>query len=164
MSAILFWGSRLWFCLLLLVNSLFAILILWRADGYVFYKWESKKHPPGIPLCQGLPQRKRGYPAIIRKSHAVRQRKRATLWRYFFRYLSCHKNYLLNTAVMWCVALILPYFLREMAGLSVIPVGFAILSLNTPICILLSCDPDLDQAVRFLSGQKGYVSVTFGRD
>ena len=84
----------------------------------------------------------------------VRQRKGAILWRYFFRYLSCHKNYLLNTVVMWCIALVLPYFLREIAGLSVIPVGFAILSLNTPICILLSCDPDLEQAVRFLPGQK----------
>lgn len=128
--AILLLGSRTWFYLLILVNGLFAVLILWRADGYVFYQKESKKH------------------------HAVRQRKRASLWRYFFRYLSCHKNYLLNTAVMWCVALVLPCFLREMAGLSVIPVGFAILSLNTPICILLSCDPDLEQAVRFLPGQK----------
>ena len=128
--AILLLGSRTWFYLLILVNGLFAVLILWRADGYVFYQKESKK------------------------SHAVRQRKRASLWRYFFRYLSCHKNYLLNTAVMWCIALVLPYFLKEMAGLSVIPVGFAILSLNTPICILLSCDPDLEQAVRFLPGQK----------
>ena len=128
--AILLLGSRTWFYLLILVNGLFAVLILWRADGYVFYQKESKK------------------------SHAVRQRKRASLWRYFFRYLSCHKNYLLNTAVMWCVALVLPCFLKEMAGLSVIPVGFAILSLNTPICILLSCDPDLEQAVRFLPGQK----------
>lgn len=129
-SAILFLRSELLLDLLLLVNGLFAILILWKADGYVFYQKESKK------------------------SHTVRQRKRASLWRYFFRYLSCHKNYLLNTAVMWCVALVLPCFLREMAGLSVIPVGFAILSLNTPICILLSCDPDLEQAVRFLPGQK----------
>ena len=129
-AAILLLGSRTWFYLLILVNGLFAVLILWRADEYVFYQKESKKH------------------------HAVRQRKRASLWRYFFRYLSCHKNYLLNTAVMWCVALVLPCFLREMAGLSVIPVGFAILSLNTPICILLSCDPDLEQAVRLLPGQK----------
>jgi hypothetical protein len=129
-SAILFLRSELLLDLLLLVNGLFAILILWKADGYVFYQKESKK------------------------SHMVRQRKKASLWRYFFRYLSCHKNYLLNTAVMWCVALVLPCFLKEMAGLSVIPVGFAILSLNTPICILLSCDPDLEQAVRFLPGQK----------
>ena len=123
-------GNEILVGLLLLVNGLFAVLILWRADGYDFYQKESKK------------------------SHAIRQRKRTTLWRYFFRYLSCHKNYLLNTAVMWCVALVLPCFLKEMTGLSVIPVGFAILSLNTPICILLSCDPDLEQAVRFLPGQK----------
>ena len=128
-AAILLLGSRTWFYLLIHVNGLFAVLILWRTDEYVFYQKESKK------------------------SHAVRQRKRASLWRYFFRYLSCHKNYLFNTAVMWCVALVLPYFLREM-GLSVILVGFAILSLNTPICILLSCDPDLEQAVRFLPRQK----------
>ena len=88
------------------------------------------------------------------KHHAIRQRKKASLWRYFFRYLSCHRNYLVNTAVMWCVAIVMPYFLREMAGLVVVPVGFAILSLNTPICILLSCDRDLEQAVRFLPGQK----------
>lgn len=129
-SAILFCGSRTWFGLLLLANSLVAVLILWKADGYAFYQGESEK------------------------SHAIRQRKRGSLWRYFFRYLSDHKNYLLNTVVMWCVAIVMPYFLREMAGLSVVPVGFAILSLNTPICILLSCDCDLEQAVRFLPGQK----------
>ncbi len=136
-AAILFLGNRTWFYLLLLVNGLFAVLILWRADGYDFYQKESKKR------------------------HVVRQRKRVSLWRYFFRYLSCHKNYLLNTAVMWCVALVLPYFFSEMAGLSVIPVGFAILSLNTPICILLSCDPDLERAVRFLPGQKGCFCIPY---
>lgn len=130
MSAILFLGSRPWFGMLLLANSFVAILILWKADGYAFYQGESGR------------------------SHVIKQRKRGSLWRYFFRYLSCHKNYLLNTAVMWCVALVLPSFLKEMAGLSVIPVGFAILSLNTPICILLSCDRDLEQAIRFLPGQK----------
>ena len=129
-AVILFLGSRAWFSLLLFVNGMFAALILWRADGYAFYQWESKK------------------------KRALRQRKKANLWRYFFRYLSCHKNYLLNTVAMWCAALVLPYFLREMASMSVVPVGFAILSLNTPICILLSCDRDLEQAVRFLPGQK----------
>lgn len=130
LSAILFLSNGLLLDLLLLANSFIAILILWKADGYAFYQCESKK------------------------SHTIRQRKKASLWRYFFRYLSCHKNYLVNTAVMWCVALVMPYFLRDMTGLSVVPVGFAVLSLNTPICILLSCDCDLEQAVRFLPGQK----------
>ncbi len=146
-SAILFLRSGLLLDLLLLANGFVAILILWKADGYAFYQGESEKHPPGIPVCA-----KSG--AEDKKSHAIKQRKRGSLWRYFFRYLSDHKNYLLNTVVMWCVAIVMPYFLREMAGLSVGPVGFAILSLNTPICILLSCDRDLEQAVRFLPGQK----------
>ena len=129
-SAILFLGSRSWFGLLLLANSIVSILILWKAEVYLFYQGESGR------------------------SHAIKQRKRGSLWRYFFRYLSYHKNYLVNTAVMWCVATVMPYFLRKMAGMFVVPVGFAILSLNTPICILLSCDRDLEQAVRFLPGQK----------
>ena len=136
-SAILFLGNRSWFGLLLLANSIVSILILWKAEVYAFYQCESEK------------------------SHAIKQRKRGSLWRYFFRYLSCHRNYLVNTAVMWCVAIVMPYFLREMAGLFVVPVGFAILSLNTPICILLSCDRDLEQAVRFLPGQKGCFCVPY---
>ena len=45
--------------------------------------------------------------------------------------------------------------------MSVMPVGFAILSLNTPLCILLSCDLDLEQAVRFLPGQKKAFCVPY---
>ena len=136
-SAILFCGSRTWFGLLLLANSFVAVLILWKAEVYLFYQGESGR------------------------SHAIKQRKMGSLWRYFFRYLSDHKNYLLNTVVMWCVAIVMPYFLREMAGRSVVPVGFAILSLNTPICILLSCDCDLERAVRFLPGQKRHFCIPY---
>ena len=42
-TSILFLRSELLLDLLLLVNSLFAILILWRGDGYAFYPWESEK-------------------------------------------------------------------------------------------------------------------------
>jgi len=136
-TVILLFGGRSWISLLLSANGMFAVLFLWRADGYAFYQWESKR------------------------SYAIRQKKRASLQRYFFRYLTCHKNYLLNTAVMWCVALVMPYFLKEIAGLSVVPIGFAVLSLNTPICILLSCDRDLEQAVRFLPGQKQHFCIPY---
>ena len=64
-----------------------------------------------------------------------------------------HKNYLVNTAAMWGVACVLPVLLGQMEARFVLPIGFAILSLNTPICILLSCDPALERAVRFLPGQ-----------
>lgn len=129
-AGILLLGNEVWITPLLIVNGIFAAIRLLTMDGYIFYSQEG------------------------RKSHRVKLHRRYSVWRYFFRYLSSHKNYLANTVVMWCVALVLPHFLGQMESLFVVPLGFAILTLNTPICILLSCDPDLEQAIRFLPGQK----------
>lgn len=137
-TAIVLLGNKTWLILLLVMNGIFTVLILRRADGYDFYRQESEK------------------------SYIAKRQKSGSLWRYFFRYLGFHKNYLINTFVMWCVALVLPYFLGEIGGLTVVPVGFAVLSLNTPVCILLSCDRDLEQAVRFLPGQKQAFFIPYG--
>ncbi|MEY8391937.1 hypothetical protein AALA98_11310 [Lachnospiraceae bacterium 45-W7] len=174
-TVVVLFGGMSWISLMLLANGMFAVLFLWRADGYAFYiRGKFYELPSDIKtlrenahanaeemyrlkatrLRRRISQREILFQWESKKSYAIRQKKRASLWRYFFRYLTCHKNYLLNTAVMWCVALVMPYFLKEIAGLSVVPIGFAVLSLNTPICILLSCDRDLEQAVRFLPGQK----------
>ena len=104
-------------------------LRLGRTDAYAFYVW---------------PERRR---------RTVKVHHRCSVWRYLFRYLMAHKNYLVNTAAMWGVACVLPVLLGQMEARFVLPIGFAILSLNTPLCILLSCDPALEQAVRFLPGQ-----------
>ena len=45
--------------------------------------------------------------------------------------------------------------LGQAEGLNAMPLGIAILCLNTPLCILLSCDPGLEQAVRILPRQGG---------
>ena len=87
------------------------------------------------------------------RGRAVKVYRRHSVRRYLFRYLMAHKNYLVNTAAMWGVACVLPVLLGQMEARFVLPIGFAILSLNTPICILLSCDPALERAVRFLPGQ-----------
>lgn len=129
-AGILLSGNKVWILPFLIANSIFAVIRLQTTDAYVFYSQEGEK------------------------SYSVKQHRRFLVWRYFFRYLNCHKNYLINTAVMWCAALILPHFLGKMESLFVVPISFAILSLNTPVCILLSCNPDLEQAVRFLPGQK----------
>ena len=129
-AGILFLGNKVWIMPLLIINSIFAIIRIQMTDAYIFYSGEGKK------------------------SYRVKQHRRFSVLRYLFRYLNCHKNYLINTAVMWCIALILPHFLGKMENLFVAPIDFAILSLNTPICILLSCDPDSEQAIRFLPGQK----------
>ena len=127
---LLFWWGKSCFLPVLMVNGALAALFLWRADGYAFY------------------QQERG------SVHVRKTRKRPSVWRYFFRYLKCHKNYWMNTAVLWGVALVLPLFFRQTKSLFAAPIGFAILSLNTPVCILLSCDPALEQSIRFLPGQK----------
>ena len=62
---------------------------------------------------------------------------------------------------MWCVACVLPVFFGKMENMFFVPICFAILSLNTPVCILLSCDPSLEQAVRFLPGQKKAFCVPY---
>lgn len=128
-AGILLSGNSVWVIPFFIVNSIAAAVRLRMTDGYIFYVQGDKK------------------------SYRVKQHRRFLVWRYLFRYLNCHKNYLANTAVMWCAALILPHFFRNMESLSAVPIGFAVLSLNTPICILLSCNPDLEQAVRFLPDQ-----------
>lgn len=112
-----------------LVSCLYP-LHLGRTDAYAFYV---------------QPERRR---------RTVRVHHRYSVRRYLFRYLMAHKNYLVNTAAMWAVACVLPVLLGQMEARFVLPIGFAILSLNTPLCILLSCDPALEQAVRFLPGQQ----------
>lgn len=72
---------------------------------------------------------------------------------YLMRYLMTNRSYLWNTVGLCAVAGILPMLLGQFAGVYVMPLGFAILCLNTPLCILLSVDPDLEQAVRTLPGQ-----------
>lgn len=136
-AAILFWGGQPWFFLFPVGSIMLAVIILQKADPYSFYLWERENR------------------------HMLKGKRRNSVWRYFFRYLECHKNYLTNTLIMWCAACILPLFFRQVEGPSMIPIGFAILSLNTPVCILLSCDPALEQAVRFLPGQKRAFCVPY---
>lgn len=74
---------------------------------------------------------------------------------YLVRYLMANKSYCVNTIGLCAVACFLPLLFGDFQGLNVLPVGLAILCLNTPICTLLSCDPDLEQAIRVLPGQAG---------
>lgn len=94
------------------------------------------------------------YPQTNQRRQPVKNAGHCLIWNYLFRYFKSHKNYFVNTMIMWCVACVLPFFFKQMESLFAAPIGFAILSLNTPLCILLSANPALDQAVRFLPGQK----------
>lgn len=110
------------------------IVPLFSVDAYIFYR-----------------------PASAKKLFSHNRRK-GNIMRYLFRYLATNKNYMINTAGLWMIACFLPLLLGQFDGLNAMPLGFAILALNTPICVLLSCDPKLEQAVRALPGQ----AVRFG--
>lgn len=87
---------------------------------------------------------------------AVRHKGRVgSVFVYLTRYLMANKSYLINTVGLCAIACFLPLLFGEFQGLNMFPIGLAILCLNTPICTLLSCDPDLEQAIRMLPGQAG---------
>lgn len=137
--ALLFFAESLWVLPLLAFSIAFSFCMLLTADGYSFYRQESSR------------------------SQKVKNRSQCSILLYFFRYLQAHKNYLANTAAMWCAACVLPLFFSKLDADArfILPIGFAILSMNTPVCILLSCDPALERAVRFLPGQKKAFCVPY---
>lgn len=103
--------------------------------------------------------------SFYRSASAVRPRRSGRhflVGRYLFRYLISHKNYMVNTFVMWGIACILPVFLGRLDTMAVLPIGFAMLTLNTPICILLSCDPATERAVHFLPRGENCFLVPYG--
>lgn len=130
-------AERWYFPPLTAASSILAVLLLRRADGYSF--------------C--LSER--------RSRRAVKSYRHHSLWRCFFRYLCDHENYLANTGICLGAACVLPLFLLQTESLFMVPAGFALLSLNTPICVLLSCDPALERAVRVLPGQKRMFCIPY---
>lgn len=95
------------------------------------------------------------YSAIVVKKAVRHTGYAGSVFVYLTRYLMANKNYLVNTVGLCAIACFLPLLFGEFQGLNMFPIGLAILCLNTPICTLLSCDPDLEQAIRMLPEQAG---------
>ena len=116
-------------CFIAFISILISFVRLMKADAYIFY------HPVSAKL-------------LIKHTKGT-----GNIFLYLLRYLITNKNYLMNTAGLCVIAGVMPFISGQFEGVNVMPLGFAVLALNTPICILLSCDPDLEQAVRTLPGQ-----------
>ena len=119
---------------------------LWFADAYVFCPMDGGGRPVRHTGCAG------------------------SVWGYLIRDLLANKNYLVNTVGLGGFAAFLPLLLERFQGFDPFPMGLALLCLNTPLCTLLSGDPDLAQALRVLPGQGrrfcrgycGFLSVVHG--
>ena len=103
------------------VSVITAVLYLAFADAYDFYS------------------------AGVAKKAVRHTGRTGNVFTYLLRYLMANKTYLINTAGLAAVAGFLPLLFGEVQGMNMFPIGLAILCLNTPICTLLSCDPDLEQ-------------------
>lgn len=145
-----------------------------REDGACAYSTRSgRNRPDAYAFCR---QTGRSGLSLARFPYLSRRRSGAPkkygaegpvygcgmVWIYLARYLAAHGNYMLNTVVMWGVACGLPVLLGRTGGPSAMSAGFVIVSMNTPVCILLSCNPALEQAVRFLPGQKTAFCIPYG--
>ena len=95
------------------------------------------------------------YSAAVSKKTVRHKGRAGSVFVYLTRYLMANKSYLINTVGLCAIACFLPLLFGEFQELNMFPIGLAILCLNTPICTLLSCDPDLEQAFRVLPGQAG---------
>ena len=95
------------------------------------------------------------YSAAVAKRTVRHKGRVGSVFVYLTRYLMANKSYLINTVGLCGIACFLPLLFGGFQGLDMFPIGLAILCLNTPICTLLSCDPDLEQAIRMLPGQAG---------
>ncbi|MDO5425009.1 MAG: hypothetical protein Q4F41_14900 [Eubacteriales bacterium] len=166
--ALLHWSlSEIFVCILCSVNAILttAVLFSQRTKWYAYVCWATAiilaaKNPWFLPIelviMPLLLQTADNYVFYFTLEPRCPQKntRRHSVRRYLFRYLLAHKNYLLNTVLLWTVAWVLPLFFRQLEGSFLLSIGFAMLSFNTPLSILLSCDPALERAVRFLPGQK----------
>lgn len=111
------------------VSIIIALILLMRTEAYVFYRSSHTRQ------------------VVNHKSGT------ASVFVYLFRYLTSNVNYLVNTVALCAFACVLPFVLGQFDGFNDMPIGFAILSLNTPICTLISGDPDTEQGLRAMPGQ-----------
>ncbi len=165
----IFWGiafaavtlrgaGQLWFLWAMTANGMVSFLLVQGTDPYGFWPQEG--------AATGKRRRQRGQKEEGERRTKGEKKKEMTgrareytaqrysVSLYLLRYLFSHKNYLVNTAALWGVAWVLPLLWDTAHNPLAVPLSLAILTLNTPICILLSCDPSTEQAVRFLPGQK----------
>lgn len=102
------------------------------------------------------------YDAKAKKKKIRHFSRTGSVFVYLARYMTSNKSYLVNTAGLCGIAWFLPLLFGELQGPDMFPLGLAILTLNTPVCTLLSADPDLEQALRALPGQAGRFCRRYG--
>ena len=87
--------------------------------------------------------------------------KRHNFAAYLIRYLLYNKPYLSNTAFLWAFGCAFAFFTSKSGFPNVLPLGLALMCLNTPLGILLSSDKALYKQITLLPGQTESVLVPY---
>ena len=111
------------------ISIVIALILLMRTDAYVFYRSDHARQ-------------------VVKHRSGT-----ASVFVYLLRYLTSNANYLVNTVAICSFACVLPFILGQFEGFNDMTIGFALLSLNTPICTLISADLDTEHGLRTLPGQ-----------
>ncbi|PJN56865.1 hypothetical protein PAEVO_35910 [Paenibacillus sp. GM2FR] len=122
----------------MLISTTLQWLILYRTDPYRYYKDLKMTELHAAPI------------------------RNASFLRYLGRYLFFHKSYLYNTIALCLFAGFMAFMLEQMQLASFLPLGFAVLSFNTPIGILLSSNRGLHRKIQMLPGQFQRIGVAYG--
>lgn len=97
----------------------------------------------------------------------VKSHKHNLVWTYLIRYIVSHKNYISNTIVIWIVAAVYPFFMtmlndnKEFYSI-VMYIGFGVVAINTPLSVLVSCDPEMERGIKCLPGAIKAFFVPYG--
>ena len=137
-------------------QPVFWLLFCWCAGGRWCWPWQ-RQALRLRSLYLAFADAYGFYSAAVAKRTVRHTGRAGSVFAYLTRYLMANKSYLINTVGLCAIACFLPLLFGEFQGLNMFPIGLAILCLNTPICTLLSCDPDLEQAIRVLPEQVGTV-------
>lgn len=136
-AGLYFLNGSVYFLPVLLGNLVLCLLALTFADKYAFYVEEAST------------------------TRTLKAYQHHSVIRYLFRYLMLHKNYLVNSGIMLICAFVFPPYLKQFGLELAMPLGFAVVLVNTPLCILLSCSPATEQMVHILPGQKRAFCVPY---
>ena len=117
-----------------------AMLRLGWTDVYVFYQ----------PVASA---------GMIRSRSS--KSSKASVLRYLIRVVQFHPVYLMNSLALCVFAGIFPFLLGELKDFYCLPLGFGILCMNTPVCTMLSADPDTEQSLRALPGQPVRFAISY---
>jgi len=109
----------------MLIGVVVSIIILYASDAYIFFN-TSKAASVG------------------------RKRFAGGVFCYFYRIMGTNVSYILNTVFLCGFTIMMIFMLKnsDMTELGFLPVGMAVLLLNTPLCTMISYDKDTEEVIR----------------